>query len=262
MGMIAEQRESQKMTCRRSLINSVIFGQDRRLFPAVFGYAVPLKNIKNNILAPRFHDPSAANLINNLCGTHTLYKISDLVADGILSLSTGDEVGKLAYGSGTIPFVRTSDISGWEIKVDPKHLVDRETYLKFARKRDVREGDILMVRDGTYLIGTCAFVSQYDTEIVYQSHIYKIRVNPNNLFDNYLLLAVLSSQPVVAQIKSMSFTQDIIDTLGDRIYDIILPIPNSLERRKEISSMVKKVIEDRVEARELARKARLAVTEP
>ena len=119
-----------------------------------------------------------------------------------------------------------------------------------------------MVRDGTYLIGTCAFVSQYDTEIVYQSHIYKIRVNPNNLFDNYLLLAVLSSQPVVAQIKSMSFTQDIIDTLGDRIYDIILPIPNSLERRKEISSMVKKVIEDRVEARELARKARLAVTEP
>jgi type I restriction enzyme M protein len=238
------------------------FRAGQALIPSRFGYAVPLKNIKNNILAPRFHDPSAANLINNLCGTHTLYKISDLVADGILSLSTGDEVGKLAYGSGTIPFVRTSDISGWEIKVDPKHLVDRETYLKFARKQDVREGDILMVRDGTYLIGTCAFVSQYDTEIVYQSHIYKIRVNPNNLFDNYLLLAVLSSQPVVAQIKSMSFTQDIIDTLGDRIYDIILPIPNSLERRKEISSMVKKVIEDRVEARELARKARLAVTEP
>src|SRR5579883_2039314 len=238
------------------------FQAGQALIPDRFGYAVPLKNIKNNILAPRFHDPSAANLISNLSGTHTLYKISDLVADGILSLSTGDEVGKLAYGSGTIPFVRTSDISGWEIKVDPKHLVDRETYLKFARKQDVREGDILMVRDGTYLIGTCAFVAQDDTEIVYQSHIYKIRVNPNNLFDNYLLLAVLSSQPVVAQIKSMSFTQDIIDTLGDRIYDIILPIPNSLERRKEISNMVKKVIEDRVEARELARKARLAVTDP
>lgn len=239
-----------------------LFQSGQTIVPNHLGYAVPLENVKDNILAPRFHDPNATCLVDNLRRTHTLYKVSDLVTEGILSFSTGDEVGKLAYGSGAIPFVRTSDISNWEIKVDPKHLVDRETYLKYASRQDVREGDILMVRDGTYLIGTCAFVSQYDTEIVYQSHLYKIRVCPNDLFDNYLLLAVLSSPPVVAQIKSMSFTQDIIDTLGDRVYDLILPIPNSLEHRKEISNMVRKVIEDRIEARELARKARLAVAEP
>lgn len=239
-----------------------LFQTGQTVSPSHLGYAVPLKTIKNNILAPRFHDPSAVSSVNNLHNTHTLYKVSDLVKDGVLAFRTGDEVGKVAYGSGTIPFVRTSDISSWEIKFDPKHLVDRETYLKYAQRQDVQEGDIFMVRDGTYLIGTCAFVSQYDKEIVYQSHIYKIRVRPNNLFDNYLLLAVLSSPPVVAQIKSMSFTQDIIDTLGDRVYDLILPIPNSLERRKKVSDMVRKVIEDRTEAKELARKAKLAVVEP
>jgi type I restriction enzyme M protein len=228
----------------------------------LLGYTVSIERIRDNVLAPRFYDPSPTKLMVNLGNSHTLYKVSDLVKDKILSISTGDEVGKLSYGSGTIPFVRTSDISNWEIKVDPKHLIDKETYHKYASKQDVREGDILMVRDGTYLIGTCAMVSRYDTEIVYQSHIYKIRVHENELFDNYLLLAVLSSPPVVAQIKSMSFTQDIIDTLGDRIYDIILPIPKSVEKRKHISDMVKKVIEDRIEARELARQARLTVVEP
>ncbi len=45
------------------------------------------------------------------------------------------------------------DISSWEIKVDPKHLVSRDGfYEQFALKQDVREGDILMVKVGTYLI--------------------------------------------------------------------------------------------------------------
>lgn len=238
------------------------FQLGKKISPDALGYTVPIEDVQDNILAPRFHDPNPTKLMVNLDDSHMFYKVSDLVKSQILSINTGDEVGRLSYGSGTIPFVRTSDISNWEIKVDPKHLIDNNTYLKYAAKQNVREGDILMVRDGTYLIGTCALVSRYDTEIVYQSHIYKIRVNNNEFFDNYLLLAVLSSPPVVAQIKSMSFTQDIIDTLGDRVYDLMLPIPKSPEKRKHVSDMVKKVVEDRIEARELARQARIAVVEP
>ena len=29
---------------------------------------------------------------------------------------TGDEIGKMAYGTGDIAFIRTSDFSNWEIK--------------------------------------------------------------------------------------------------------------------------------------------------
>jgi type I restriction enzyme M protein len=117
-----------------------------------------------------------------------------------------------------------------------------------------------MVKDGTYLIGTCAIVTEYDLEIIYQSHLYKIRVMNNNLELNpFLLLAVLSSPVVLRQIKSKQFTQDIIDSLGERINELVLPIPKSKPLRDEITEMVKTVIKDRVEARELARKARLAV---
>jgi len=119
----------------------------------------------------------------------------------------------------------------------------------------VREGDILMVRDGTYLIGTCAYVSKYDTRMVYQSHLYKIRVLRPEVLSPYMLLAALSSKPVVAQIQGKRLTQDIIDTLGRRIHELVLPIPRDPEWRKGIESMVATAIRDRVEARELARRA-------
>jgi len=159
-------------------------------------------------------------------------RLGDLVDNGCLSLSTGDEVGKLAYGGGDIPFVRTSDISNWEIKLDPKHTIERALYESLKKKQDVRANDILMVKDGTYLIGTCAMVSSYDREIVYQSHIYKIRVEKQDHGLNaFLLLAILSCQLVQRQIKAKQFTQDIIDSLGERIRELVLPIPRSAQRR-------------------------------
>jgi type I restriction enzyme M protein len=238
------------------------FKQGESISPDRFGFLVSYTNLKKNILAPRFYDPEPRQMLSKLKGAYEFYKVSELVNSGFISISTGDEVGKLAYGTGDIPFVRTSDLSNWEIKVDPKHTISEEIYAKYAGKQDVKEGDILMVRDGTYLIGTCAFVSSYDTEIVYQSHIFKIRVLDGAPLDNYLLLAILSSPPVVAQIKAMSFTQDIIDSLGNRIHNLILPVPKSAARRHEVSDMVKRAIQSRIEARELTRRARDAAAVP
>lgn len=107
------------------------------------------------------------------------------------TISTGDEVGKLAYGTGQIPFIRTSDIANWEIKLDPKQGLSDDIYTKLAPKQDVQPYDILMVRDGTYLVGTCAMISPSETKIVYQSHLYKIRSNDHDRINPYLLLALL-----------------------------------------------------------------------
>lgn len=63
------------------------------------------------------------------------------------------------------------------------------------------------------------------------------------------------------QIHSKRFTQDIIDTLGPRIRELVLPIPKDRERRERIETMVKRSIEDRIESRELARAAKIAIAE-
>ena len=225
------------------------------------GYFIKQKDIRNFILAPRYYDPKPHEILSQLTKTHDFFKISDLVEKNILEISTGDEVGKLSYGTGDIPFIRTSDISNWEIKIDPKHGISEEIYSQYSKKQDVQENDILMVRDGTYLIGTCALITKYDKKIVYQSHLYKLRIKKPNIISPFVLLAILSSKPVLKQIQSKRFTQDIIDTLGQRINELELPVPKDQKALEKLEYIVKKSIQERVESRELARLAKKAVIE-
>lgn len=233
---------------------------NKKLLPSTLGFVVDRKKIADNVLCPRYYDPQLDAELQRLKKTHDLHLFGDLVREGTLSIATGDELGKLAYGTGDIPFVRTSDISNWEIKADPKHGVDRRTFERLRTKQDVQPYDLLMVKDGTYLIGTCAIVTENDKELVYQSHLYKIRVNqhPRNL-NPFLLLASLSSTVVQRQIRSKQFTQDIIDSLGGRIHELVLPIPRKADARDRVTKMVRAAVHKRVEARELSRDARIAI---
>jgi type I restriction enzyme M protein len=96
--------------------------------------------------------------------------------------------------------------------------------------------------------------------MLYQSHLYKIRVNNNDKSLNpYLLLAILSSTAVQKQIRSKQFTQDIIDSLGKRIQELILPVPKNPKAIAEITELVRRSVEHRIEARQLAQKARQAI---
>jgi type I restriction enzyme M protein len=218
------------------------------------GIAVPKDRLELN-LAPRAFEFDAKSESDRLADTHDIVSFGDLVKDGALSLSTGDEVGKLAYGTGEIPFVRTSDISNWEVKSDPKHCVSEEIYQRYRERQDVQENDILMVRDGTYLIGTCAVVTGYDLPMLYQSHIYKIRVEKPKRISPFLLLAALTCPFAQRQIKSFCVSQDIIDSLGNKIHEIRLALPKAEKTKDRIAALVEKSVRDRTDARELARKA-------
>lgn len=236
--------------------NYITFSSDKYINEDILGFLINPKDIEDYSLCPRRYDPNIRNSIKKLKNTHIISQFGDLVNSGVLGLSSGDEIGKLAYGTGKIPFIRTSDISNWEIKADPKHYVNESIYNSLKKKQDVRENDILIVKDGTYLIGTCAIITRYDLKIVYQSHLFKIRVLKNTECINpYLLLAILSSDIVQSQIKSKRVTHDIIDSLGTRINELLLPIPKDKSLRNIITNIVKEVIEKRIEAKDLARKA-------
>jgi len=225
------------------------------------GFVMSESDILNDIYVPKYYNPEIQAALSELEESHDLLPFGDLVEREILSYDTGDEVGKLAYGSGNIPFVRTSDIANWEIKLDPKHGLSQDIYDDYQEGQDVRENDILMVRDGTYLVGTCALISKYDTKIVYQSHLYKIRSNDFDALHPYLLLAVLSSPIVKEQIFAKQFTQDIIDSLGGRILELILPIPKSPVEREEIIFKVDEILSHKSASRELTREVILSVAD-
>ncbi len=205
--------------------------------------------IKNSVYIPKYYNPELDKEINSLEDSHFHYSIAKLVKTDIIELNTGNEIGKSAYGTGDIPFVRTSDIFNWEIKSAPKQGVSREIYEEYATGQDVREGDILFVRDGTYLIGNNCFITDIDNQILYQSHILKIRLNVNNDLTPEIFFLALNSNVVQKQIRSIQFTADIIDTIGQRFDDVSIPIPKSKIKREKLTLATQEALQARVKGK-------------
>lgn len=227
------------------------------------GFTLPPDRIAGTILIPKYYDPELAAQIKRLGATHDLPALAEFIDADVLNIQTGIEVGKMAYGTGPIPFIRTSDLSNWELKADPKHGVSEELYAalkaQYPHKFDVRAGDIFVVKDGTYLVGTSAVVSDLDTKILYQSHLFKIRVSDAEVIDPWLLFAALNSPIAKRQIRSKRFTQDIIDTLGNRLAEIRVPIPRDAELRERIARETERTVQLRSRLREETRRLTLEV---
>lgn len=98
------------------------------------GFCVSQKQIVDSIYLPIYYNPEIRKQLDSLEKKYELVRISDLVEKGLLTINTGDEVGKLSYGTGQIPFIRTSDIANWEIKLDPKQGLSEQIYQSLKEK--------------------------------------------------------------------------------------------------------------------------------
>lgn len=209
-------------------------------------YWHPSNAIRDGVYIPKYYNPEFAENKIKLAATHWCKSIGTMVNEGILSAETGHEIGKAAYGTGDIPFVRTSDIANWEIKSAPKQGVSKEIYGEYATVQDVQTGDILFVRDGTYLIGNNCFITAIDKDILYQSHVIKLRVHDKEAIDPHLLFLALNNPSVQRQIRSVQFTADIIDTIGQRFFELVLPIPRDKAMQRRLSKECEKALAARM----------------
>lgn len=219
------------------------------------GFSFNSSQIINYILIPEFYNPEITQRLGLLKEDYNyqLQRIGDLVKDGIIQISRGHEIGSKFYGTGEIPFVRTSDLINWEINIDPKKRVSQEVFKQYEEKQDIKKGDILLVSDGTFLIGKTAMVTEKDTQIIIQSHLKKIRVLKKDLFDEFVLLWALNTDIVQDQIKSKTFIQSTISTLGNRLMDLILPIPHESGKLKAISQEIREIIQEKMRLRDRIR---------
>ena len=209
----------------------------------------PSNKIKDRIFLPKYYDPEIIEELRLLETNCECVTIGELQEAGIVECKTGDEIGKMAYGTGTIPFIRTSDFANWEIKHDPKQGVSEEIYREYADSEDVKPLDILLVRDGTYLVGSSCIITENDSKILYCGGLYKIRVKDEAKMNPWLLLGLLNSYIVKRQLRTKQFTRDVIDTIGKRLFEIVLPIPKSSAVVEEITERLKAVVEARISAR-------------
>lgn len=211
---------------------------------SVLGFKVPTEETNEHIYIPETYKPEIKQILSKIkkSGDYDLIKVGELVEKGILQIKRGNEIGSKYYGTGDIPFVRTTDIVNWEIKTNKVKAVAEEVYLQYKKQQDVRENDILFVNDGTFLIGKTAMVTDLDTKCVIQSHLRKIRILKPEILNPFYLFYLLNSKIVQQQVEMLTFVQATLSTIGNRMLDFQLPIHRDKLEIEKIAQEVKEII--------------------
>jgi type I restriction enzyme M protein len=215
------------------------------------GFSVESFKSSPYYLVPRYYSPETSEALAEFARNTKadLVSISDLVRDRRIKISKGHEIGSDSYGTGAIPFIRTSDIANLEITSDPTFGVSEEIYAKYSGRQGLRPHDILFVNDGRYRIGNVCLLSEHDTRIVIQSHFRVIRSLAPAELDPFLLLFLFGHPVVRLQVESKTFIQSTIATIGPRLREIVLPIPRDMSTMQPVLDRLRHIISERARLR-------------
>ena len=98
-----------------------------------------------------------------------------------------------------------------------------------------------MVVDGRYRIGRCAILHEFNYKCIAQSHLRIITVEKSAPFSPFELLYLLSLSSVQRDIRSLVFIQSTLGSVGSRIREIKIPVPDV--RNAEFSTLVESFTE-------------------
>jgi type I restriction enzyme M protein len=178
-------------------------------------------------LVPRYYDgaPRVALAEEASKLGAELISLGEMEKNRYIRIRKGDEVGAEVYGTGEIPFVRTSDIANYEVALDPTRGVSEDVYRQFAKQQNLAPLDILLVADGRYRIGRTAILHEDNYRCLVQSHIRIISVTNRSPIGAVGLLYLLNLPMVQQQIRNLVFVQSTLGSLGKRLYEIRIPLP-------------------------------------
>ncbi len=177
-------------------------------------------------VVPRYYlrDTEFSGAEMEIIGKAECLSIGDMIDRGILNVRKGHEVGSHAYGSGDIPFVRTSDVNNFEISTDPTNAISEEFYEEYRTQQNLRPGDVLMVVDGRYRIGATAILTENNYRCVVQSHFRILSITNRAALDPYELLFALNLSSARLRIRDLVFVQSTLGTLGARLLELQVPV--------------------------------------
>lgn len=206
-------------------------------------------------LVPRYHHGQIKNpavgLAKELGGEVTT--LGEMVRRGYLRVRKGHEVGAEAYGSGDVPFVRTSDIHNWEVSLNPTNGISEEHYGRFATTQNLRSHDILLVVDGRYKIGRTAILHNGQTKCVVQSHFRILTVRDKSPIDAFELLYLLSRSELLSEMRNLVFIQSTLGSIGKRLEELLIPLPHRTAQWRRAVEEFRSALETRARSLETLR---------
>lgn len=202
--------------------------------------SVPFKEIfDKRILVPTYFDKRFDQDIRTILDSNQVdgVTLGELLAEGTLSVRGGHGSPGNDQRTGTIPYLKVSDIRGLRINVNPTNLVSESVARRFWRgpKSGLNAWDVITPNRASNNIGEFAMLLPGEEQVVLTKEMFVFRVLRKGHWDPFYLLWALSLRAVRNQWRRIALMQTNREDCGNRYREIIIPKPKSRSWARDVS---------------------------
>ena len=199
---------------------------------------------KHQVLVPTYYDDRYQDRIRKLLKAEKLegITIGEMMEQGLIKVRGGHGSPGNDQRSGSIPYVKVSDIRGLRININPTNLVTESVAKRFWRTdhSGLEAWDLITPNRASSNIGEFAVLLPGEERVVVTKEVFILRVLDDHLFDHFYLLWALSLKAVRDQWRRIALMQTNLEDCGARFREIILPLPPSKEWATKTSAEFRK----------------------
>jgi type I restriction enzyme M protein len=163
--------------------------------------------------------------------------IGALINQNVLTVRNGHGSPSQDERIGDVPYIKVSDLRAGLVNINPTNRIPLSVAKKFWRGPDsgLKAFDLLCPERTSKNIGDFCILLPGQERVVTTKEVIVLRPGPKANFDPFYLLWALSLKVVRDQWRRIIFMQTNREDVGKRYLEILLPVPPSRERAKEIS---------------------------
>lgn len=163
--------------------------------------------------------------------------IGDLIKQGVLRVRGGHGSPSQDERIGDVPYIKVSDLRAGLVNINPTNRIPLSVAKKFwhGQSSGLQAFDLVCPERTSKNIGDFCILLPGQERVVMTKEVIVLRPGPKANFDPFYLLWALSLKVVRDQWRRVIFMQTNREDVGKRYLEILLPVPPSPERAKEIS---------------------------
>jgi type I restriction enzyme M protein len=189
------------------------------------------RTIAHQVLVPTYYDSRHQRGILRLLKEEKLEGITlgEMIDQGFIKVRGGHGSPGNDQRSGSIPYVKVSDIRGLRININPTNLVTESVAKRFWRTDNsgLQPWDLITPNRASSNIGEFAVLLPGEERILITKEVSILRVIDDKLFDHFYLLWALSLKAVREQWRRIALMQTNREDCGSRFREIILQKPKN-----------------------------------
>lgn len=212
--------------------------------------------VKKDVYVPKYYDHETLNGIEKIIEKHeglSLMSLGQLQEERYIDIFGGHGSPSSDQRLGSVPYIKVSDLRAGHVNINPTNMVPLDLAKQFWRgdESGLEPYDLVSPERASKNIGEFCVLMPGQQKVVFTKEVIIIRAINTNIFDQFYLLWALSLNEVRAQWERIIFMQTNREDVGDRMLEIVIPVPNSRKTADKYSQPFKGYYSSLEESRKL-----------